>query len=71
MKSYFTFSKQQRNGIFLLVIIIIVLQCAYFYLDFSSDDIQLDGKELLKFQKWRIVLKKLLETFSKIIPKSG
>lgn len=70
MKSYFTFSKQQRNGIFLLVIIIIVLQCAYFYLDFSSDDIQLDGKELLKFQKEMDSLKlvKLEENKPKIYP---
>lgn len=50
MKSHFTFSKQQRNGIFLLVLIIIILQCIYFYLDFSSEDIQVDNKELVKFQ---------------------
>lgn len=50
MKSYFTFSKEQRNGIFLLIFIIIVLQCVYFFIDFSSNDVQVNRTELTKFQ---------------------
>jgi DNA uptake protein ComE-like DNA-binding protein len=70
MKSHFTFSKQQRNGIFLLLLIIIILQCAYFYLDFSSEDIQVDHKELLKFQREIDSLKlvKLEESKPKVYP---
>ena len=33
MKSHVTFSKSQRSGIFLLIIIIVVLQCVYFFID--------------------------------------
>ncbi len=36
IKSYFEFSRGQRTGIFLLFAIIIVLQLAYFFVDFSS-----------------------------------
>lgn len=36
MKSHFTFSKKQRNGIFSLLILIVVVQIAYFLVDFSS-----------------------------------
>ncbi len=36
IKSFFKFSRQQRTGIFLLFAIIIVLQLAYFFVDFSS-----------------------------------
>lgn len=70
MKSHFTFSKQQRNGIFLLLIIIILLQCAYFYLDLSSENIQVDNRELLMFQKEIDSLKlvKLKESRQKVYP---
>ena len=50
-KSHFKFSKQQRNGIFSLVVIIIGLQCMYFFVDFSSEDIKVDQTELAKLQK--------------------
>jgi DNA uptake protein ComE-like DNA-binding protein len=36
IKSYFKFSRSQRTGIFFLFVIIIVLQLAYFFADFSS-----------------------------------
>lgn len=48
MKSYFTFSRQQRNGIFLLVSIIILLQCVYFFVDFKSNEISIDEGLLAK-----------------------
>ena len=36
IKSFFKYSRQQRTGVFLLFIIIIALQLAYFFVDFSS-----------------------------------
>ncbi|SHG49869.1 DNA uptake protein ComE [Flavobacterium micromati] len=36
IQSYFRFSKEQRKGIFLLFLIILTLQCVYFFSDFSS-----------------------------------
>ncbi|PIA82269.1 competence protein ComEA [Gaetbulibacter sp. 4G1] len=50
MKSHFTFSKKQRNGIFLLILFIIILQCAYFFIDAPSEEIIVNQKELKKFQ---------------------
>ncbi|MFI1745728.1 ComEA family DNA-binding protein [Thalassobellus sediminis] len=51
MKSHFTFSKEQRNGIFLLILIIVLLQCVYFYVDFSSEDVQVNKDELSTYIK--------------------
>ncbi|NNC49200.1 MAG: helix-hairpin-helix domain-containing protein [Flaviramulus sp.] len=51
MKSHFTFTKQQRNGIFLLIGVIIILQFVYFFVDFSSEDIQINKDEFSIFQK--------------------
>ncbi|WP_299118620.1 helix-hairpin-helix domain-containing protein [uncultured Winogradskyella sp.] len=36
MKSHFQFSNKQRNGIFLLLLIIVVAQCLYSFVDFSQ-----------------------------------
>lgn len=50
MKSHFTFSKEQRNGIFLLLILIVIAQCIYFFVDLPSAEISKINKEqLLKF----------------------
>jgi DNA uptake protein ComE-like DNA-binding protein len=70
MKSHFTFTKQQRNGIFLLVLIIIILQCIYFFVDFSHEDIQVNEVELAKFTKEIDSLKliQLEESKPKIFP---
>jgi competence ComEA-like helix-hairpin-helix protein len=51
MKSHFQFSNQQRNGIFLLFIIIIVLQCIFVFVDFSDDTFHPDTKEINAFRK--------------------
>lgn len=56
MKSHVTFSKSQRNGIFLLIILIIVLQCIYFYIDtaaigISSEKISVNQALLAKYNK--------------------
>ena len=50
-KSHFMFSKGQQSGIFLLVLLVVGLLCIYFFIDFSSNDIQINDKELLKFQQ--------------------
>ncbi len=50
MKSHFTFSKKQRNGIFLLLLLIIVFQCIYLFVDFSSKDIKVNNDEFELFQ---------------------
>ena len=50
IKSHFRFTKGQRNGIFLLVLIIIVLQCVYMFFEFPSKDIASNKTELAKFQ---------------------
>ncbi|WNW01747.1 helix-hairpin-helix domain-containing protein [Tenacibaculum sp. HL-MS23] len=51
-KSHFWYNKRQRNGIFFLVFIIVILQFVYFFSDFSSDAItDTSSKELLTFQK--------------------
>ena len=51
LKSHFVFSKNQRNGIFLLLALIIAFQCVYFFIDFSSEEVQVDSNELKTFQK--------------------
>ncbi|GAB1858131.1 helix-hairpin-helix domain-containing protein [Flavobacteriaceae bacterium MHTCC 0001] len=50
MKSHFVFTKEQRNGIFLLLLIIIALQCMYFFIDFSSDALEIDKEELKRYE---------------------
>jgi competence ComEA-like helix-hairpin-helix protein len=51
MKSHFLFTKNQRNGIFLLVTLIIIVQCVYFFIDFSTEVVQVNPDELKAFQK--------------------
>lgn len=47
MKSYFIFSKQQRNGIFLLICFIVALQLLYFFVDMPfNKEVPVD-KELM------------------------
>ena len=50
LKSHFVFSQKQRNGIFLLIILILVFQCFYVFVSFSSEDTSVDSKELQLFQ---------------------
>ncbi|WP_370476790.1 ComEA family DNA-binding protein [Tamlana flava] len=51
MKSHFTFSKEQRNGILLLFALIVILQCVYFFVDFDSEKIIVDEEALSKYAK--------------------
>ncbi|MDB4121395.1 helix-hairpin-helix domain-containing protein, partial [bacterium] len=51
IKSHFTFSKEQRNGIFLLLVLIVVFQCVYFFVDFPSEEIRGNKEALSEFTK--------------------
>lgn len=59
MKSHFVFSKSERNGIFLLVTIILVLQLAYWLIPFPKDIAPKDTPELVRFQQKVDSLKQL------------
>ena len=51
-RSHFVFNRSERNGIFFLVLLIIILQGIYFYVDFSSE-LELSPEsqeEVVKFQ---------------------
>ncbi|WP_456440322.1 ComEA family DNA-binding protein [Psychroserpens sp.] len=50
IKSHFTFTKQQRSGVFVLLLLILILQCVYFFVDFSSEDFQVSQNDLAEFQ---------------------
>lgn len=49
-KSHFVFSRKQRNGIFLLVVLIVLFQCVYYFIDFSSEAIEVDATQIKSFQ---------------------
>ena len=51
IKSHFTFSKEQRNGIFFLLLLIVIFQCVYFFVDFSSEDTPINKEALSEFTK--------------------
>lgn len=70
IKSHFTFTKQQRSGIFVLLLLILILQCVYFFVDFSSEEIQINQNDLAVFQAEVDSLKliKLEESKPKIYP---
>lgn len=51
-KSHFWYNKSQRNGIFFLAIIIIILQLIYFFVDFTEEDkTHLNSDEVIRFQE--------------------
>lgn len=51
LKSHLRFSKNQRNGILLLVVFIIILQFVYFKIDFSKDPVlDIDAPEIIALQ---------------------
>jgi len=49
-KSHFKFTKGQRSGVFLLLLIVVIIQSLYFFIDFSQKDIIVDHDELIVFQ---------------------
>ncbi len=51
-KSHFWYNKRQRNGVFFLVVLIIVLQLVYVFVDFSSNEnVFANTSNLQKFQE--------------------
>ena len=72
MKSHFVFNRGERNGIFLLVIIIIALQAGFFFIDLTpSEPISLKHQEEMeRFQQQVDSLKqiKALSDTAKIFP---
>ncbi len=69
-RSHFRLNKQQRNGIFFLILIIIGLQLIYFFYDFSSKKtFDENSTSIIKFQKELDSLKAVQkENFHKIYP---
>lgn len=51
MKSHFQFSNQQRNGIFLLLFIIIVIQCVYMFVDFGNENNYSNNPDIEELRK--------------------
>lgn len=49
-KSHFKFTKGQRSGIFLLLLIVVIMQSLYFFIDISQKGIIVDQDELIVFQ---------------------
>ncbi len=52
IKSHFTFNKQQRSGILLLLLLIVSLLCIYWFVDFSEEDtFDTSSAEIVSMQK--------------------
>jgi len=51
LKTYFNFTKRQQLGVSLLLSIIIVLQCVYYFGDFSSIEKPFESNQLEAFEK--------------------
>ncbi|MFB9054871.1 helix-hairpin-helix domain-containing protein [Formosa undariae] len=49
-KSHITFSKEQRYGIFLLLLIIVILQSIYFFWDKTTEVTEIPKQDLIVFQ---------------------
>jgi DNA uptake protein ComE-like DNA-binding protein len=50
MTSHFQFSKKQRNGMFLLILVIAGLQCLYVFVDFSKDPPKMPESKLATYR---------------------
>ena len=71
LKSHFWYNKNQRNGILFLIILILILQLIYVFVDFSSDtQFDSDTSEIDSFQSQIDSLKKIKteNSKSKIFP---
>ncbi|MCK8481365.1 ComEA family DNA-binding protein [Psychroserpens algicola] len=49
-KSHFTFSKQQRSGIFVLIVLILIVQCIYFFVDFPVEKKDINSQLIAEFR---------------------
>ncbi len=71
IKSHFRYNRSQRNGIFFLLLFIVLLQCIYFFADFSSDEnTAVSQTEILTFQQEMDSLKNVAQekAIQKIYP---
>ena len=60
LKSHFKFSNSQRNGVFLLAILIVAIQCFYAFVDLSPKEISTDSEALQTFKLQVDSLKKIV-----------
>jgi len=52
IKSHFVFTKQQRSGVFVLLLLIVALQCVCFFVDFSvNEPNEVEQQTIISFQK--------------------
>jgi len=59
-KSHFRYNKRQRNGVFFLLFIIVILQASFFFIDFSSDKpVGFSQNEIATFKKEQDSLQKI------------
>lgn len=66
LKSHFWYTKNQRNGILLLIGLIVVFQIVYQFVDFSNDElVNMSQTELLAFQNQIDSLEKVTEEKSR------
>ena len=63
MKSLFKFTTGQRYGIFLLVALVIILQCVYFIVDFPTKPYQDNHALINEFQKEKLVKAYVSDTY--------
>ena len=49
-RSHFWYNKSQRNGILILITIILIFQAIYIFVDFSNDEVNIKELELSKYQ---------------------
>jgi competence protein ComEA len=49
-KSHFWFTRKQRSGIFLLLLLILAVQCIYYFVDFYSEEFDVNTQDIFKFQ---------------------
>lgn len=71
MKFHFKFSKQKRSGIFLLVVLIVIVQCIYFFVDFSYDSVDIPNEVQISLYRQEVdSLRKvaLVEKAPKLFP---
>ena len=65
LKSHFSYNKRQRNGVFFLILLIVLLQIGYYLIDFSSPQIvESNTKEMNSFIKEIDSLEVLKETLN-------
>lgn len=65
LKSHFSYNKRQRNGVFFLILLIVLFQIGYYLIDFSSPQIvESNTKEMNSFIKEVDSLEALKETLN-------